>query len=116
NASGTTHFDVVTISNLQIQATSVLSAPGYIFASSDFGIVGITTGAAGTNFGNLSILTAVTPSVTIAAAPSNTICAGSPVTFTPTPVNGGASPTYAWFVNGGFVGGGSFYSTSTLAN
>lgn len=116
NASGTTRFDVVTISNLQIQATSSGSAAGYLYASSDFGITGITTGAAGTNFGSLSIFTALVPSVTIAQSPSGPICAGSSVTFNPTPVNGGTSPTYQWFVNGSFVGGGSFYSTSTLAN
>ncbi len=116
NASGTGSIDVVTITGLQIQATSPFSLAGNINASLNFGISGIITGSAGTNFGSLSIQTASAPSVTIAAAPSSTVCAGSPVVFTPTPTNGGASPTYNWFVNGGFVGSGGFFSSSTLAN
>ncbi len=116
NASGTANIDVITISNLQFQATTTGAAAGNIFASSDFGVAGIVVGSAGTNFGSLSITPAVTPSVTISASPSGPICAGTGVTFTPSPVNGGASPTFLWFVNGGFVGSAGFYSTSTLAN
>jgi hypothetical protein len=116
SASGTSNFDIVTISNLKVQATSSGSASGYIYASSDFGVAGITTSSTGTNFGSLSIQAAATPSVSIAVTPSSTICATSSATFTPTPTNGGASPTYNWFVNGSFVGSGPFFSTSTLTN
>jgi uncharacterized protein YjdB len=42
----------------------------------------------------------VTPSVTIATVPSDTVCPGQTVTMTPLPVNGGTSPTYLWEVNG----------------
>jgi hypothetical protein len=45
---------------------------------------------------------AVIPSVTIVAS-ENPVLAGVPVTFTPSPVNGG-TPTYQWFVNGSFAG------------
>jgi PKD repeat protein len=44
-------------------------------------------------------------SVTIAAAPSNSITYGDNVTFTATPTNGGAEPSYAWYINGLIVSG-----------
>lgn len=44
--------------------------------------------------GNLFI-----PAVAIASNLGTTICSGANVTFTPTPTNGGGSPTYEWFLN-----------------
>jgi hypothetical protein len=57
-----------------------------------------------------------TPDVTIAASQTS-ICAGSAVTFTATPVNGGSTPVYQWFRNTTVVGTNSAtLSTSTISN
>jgi len=62
----------------------------------------VTGSPAASNFIVFNVADELTPSVTISAS-ENPVNAGSPVTFTPTPVNGG-TPTYQWFVNGTYAG------------
>ena len=65
----------------------------------------------------MNVTSSVTPSVSIAANPGNTICAGTNVTFTAAPSNGGVSPSYQWKLNGNNVGtNSSTYANNTLAN
>src|SRR6202007_117387 len=59
----------------------------------------------------------VTPAVTIAAS-ATSICAGGSVTFTASPVNGGAAPVYQWQINGVDVTGqtAATFTSTTLNN
>ncbi len=66
---------------------------------------------------NITINATVTPSVSIAASPTGTICTGTSVTFTATPTNGGTTPSYQWQLNGSNVGTNSAtYTNAGLAN
>jgi hypothetical protein len=59
----------------------------------------------------------LTPAVSVTANPGNTICAGTPVTFTAAPVNGGTSPQYQWTINSVNTGANSpTYTSSGLKN
>lgn len=64
----------------------------------------------------MNITPSVTPQVSISASQTQ-ICAGTSVTFTATPVNGGGSPGYQWKRNGFNVGTNSpVFTSTTLQN
>ncbi|SFX69315.1 glycosyl hydrolase family 8, partial [Cytophaga hutchinsonii] len=50
------------------------------------------------NVVKISIVASAAATVVLTAAPTGTICAGTSVTFTASPGNGGTAPTYEWFI------------------
>ncbi len=118
SVNGIDGYDVVQIMGLQVQATSGGSGAGSILCTSVTGgtIAGVIPGSGTPNFGSLSLTTPVTPSVSITPSPSGPICAGTNVVFTPNPVNGGATPSFQWYLNGTSLATGATYANTSLTN
>ncbi|HKC35278.1 MAG TPA: MopE-related protein, partial [Chitinophagaceae bacterium] len=70
---------------------------------------------ASSNSITMSVGQIVIPSVSISST-ATTICTGQSVTFTATPVNGGAQPIFQWVKNGVLADVGVTYQASSLAN
>ncbi|MBK7958468.1 MAG: hypothetical protein IPK03_10345 [Bacteroidetes bacterium] len=78
---------------------------------------GCASPSSGTSSSVGMLVNPTTPPTVSISSTSSTICAGTNVTFTANPTNGGASPSYQWKLNGNNVGGNaSTYNSSALAN
>ena len=99
---------------------SPFSTYSYAPASGDMVVITITSSdpcAAITTVSDTvstSVTPLVTPAVTVTSSASDTICAGTPVTFTATGINGGSTPGYQWSVNGVTAGTGITYTYTPL--
>src|SRR5205807_2357286 len=86
----------------QVNGTNVGSGPSYTFApvSSNTVTVMLTSNAACATVATVNdrvimdTLPVFTPDVIISAAPGNSVCEGTAVTVTASPVNGGSAPAY----------------------
>lgn len=97
-------------------ATSKDYNPGTITTTTGYRRVSSTCSSI-SNIVKMFVIPGIPVSVSIAANPGTTICAGTSVTFTATPTNGGTTPAYQWKLNGTNVGSNSpTYTTTTLAN
>ena len=75
----------------------------------------LTTPSATSNSLTFSVLPIVSTSVIISSGGITTICSGTSVTFTATDVNGGATPSYDWRIDGVSQGvNNSTFTTSSL--
>jgi hypothetical protein len=110
NASGS-FASPTNIGTLTSTSSGTISAtiPGATPTGSGYRIRVVSNNPATTgtdNGSNLTINATATPSVSIGiTSGTNPACGGSSVTFTATPTNGGASPTYQWTRNGANIGG-----------
>lgn len=67
------------------------------------------------NLIQITVNPVIAAGVSISANPPGTVCSGSSVTFTASPLNGGSSPVYQWKKNGNNVGTNSIvYTTNSL--
>ena len=110
-----------TVSNNNISVCSnqlPYSWNGNSYSSAGIYIVHLTNAAGCDSAATLvlSVSTSSASSISISST-ATTICAGTLVTFTATPVNGGTAPIYQWKKNGIDIGANSnTYSSTTLAN
>ena len=63
-----------------------------------------------TGTATVSVNPTVVPAVSISTGTNDTVCSGTRITFTATPVNGGATPAYVWAINGVPVTSDSAYT------
>ena len=97
-------------------STSTLSSNDLVTVELASSLTCVTSSTALSNGIAVTVNPQVVPSVTISAS-ANSVCAGAPIVFTASPVNGGTAPSYQWKVNGVNVGTNSaVYGSSTLNN
>jgi hypothetical protein len=74
----------------------------------------VTNNPANSNALTMTIIPAPLATIDIAAYPADSVCEGTPFTFTATSLNGGSNPSYQWQINGSDVGINSSTYTSLL--
>ena len=101
-----------TFTSSSLQNTDVVSCS--ILVDPTFNCV--TSNTANSNQIIITVGAGIAPSVTIAASDNN-FCQGTAVSFTATPLNAGATPTYVWKLNGNSTGtNNTVYTNNSISN
>jgi gliding motility-associated-like protein len=76
----------------------------------------LLSNTANSNSINMIITPVLQPTISIVSSTAN-VCVGLPVTYTATPTNGGAAPTFQWKINGQNVGSNTnSFTTNTITS
>ncbi len=114
NTGTGTPTTIVSTNQAGTNYTATLAVGPYTWMVVPKNSVGTATGCTSWSF---TVIPTVTPSVTIAATPGNNICTGDNVSFTATPTNGGAAPSYQWKRLATTVAtGGPTFTPTSVAN
>ena len=100
-------------------ATLATYQPGTLTSTTYFKQLQDASGVCGGPLATNAVTITVNPVLPVAVAinsSANPSCTGAPVTFTATPVNGGTTPSYLWFVNGTSAGTNSATYTYVPVN
>ena len=107
------------VSNVSLPSSPIIqTVPAAAVAATYNATLTVKNSATGCTSSGYPITVTVNPILTASVgivADNTTICAGTSVTFTATPVNGGTTPAYQWKVNGSNAGTNSAtFITNTL--
>lgn len=98
-------------------ASNAITISGTPSVSGTFNYTITPTGCATVATGTITVNPSLPASVNISRSPAGAICAGTSVTFTAVPTNGGTTPSYQWKVNGANVGTNSpTFTSAALTN
>lgn len=101
--------------NSPTYTTSSLTTGQIVSCIMTSNMAGATNNPATSNTVTTTVNPIVAPSISVSG--STSICSGANATFSATPTNGGATPSYQWQVNGSNVGSNAAsYSTTSLTN
>ncbi len=82
--------------NSPVYSTSSLTNGNVVTCVMTSNAACVTGNPATSNAITMSVSANLTPSISISANPGNTICDGTSVTYSASPVNGGTTPVYQW--------------------